>query len=55
MKSSSHTRLSLMVALVLSLPAIAQAQNRFASAASQGFCLTNSGGSGNIVAGGASN
>jgi hypothetical protein len=55
MKNSAYTRLSLLVALVLSLPAIAQAQYRFASAASQGFCLTNSGGAGNIVAGGAGN
>jgi hypothetical protein len=48
MQNTAHTLLSLMVALMLSLPAIAQAQDRFASAASPGFCLTNSGGSATI-------
>jgi hypothetical protein len=38
----------LTAALMSSLPALAHAQDRFASAASQGFCLTNAGGSATI-------
>jgi hypothetical protein len=38
----------LTAALMASLPALAHAQDRFASAASQGYCLTNSGGSATI-------